>query len=469
MSTCPSTPADEQALTCPQRLPDLSPHGLAMLRHMRKHPAAPTFRNYSGHRMTRIMRIKARVQHQWLQHAPVPGRTPPAWLWPWLLRWAGDVRDWPHPLTLHRGWSSIRTRERSDLAWHLARHVPRSRQTDRLLCFSTSGTTGHPLRVPTLPLVAAAYQALHHRALRMLHVRPQAGRGDVGVVLAGYQQRCFTYVSVNPLRGECGLAKINLHPSEWRHPDDRGAYLDALKPELISGDPISLSALAELSMRHRPRALLSTSMALHAGLRAQLEGHFCAPVLDIYSMNEAGPIAAYVPDVDAFVLLQPGLYVELLDDHGQAVPPGERGEITLTGGINPCLPLLRYRTGDHARWIDTPLGPALADLQGRPPVRFRHAQGQWVNNIEVSQALRPLPLRRFALHQQANGHLHLRIDAFLGPGREDMPHIEARLRALIAGCLGNLPLSFSPLAEQDKVRQYTSDLAGATDTHTHQS
>jgi phenylacetate-CoA ligase len=338
-----------------------------------------------------------------------------------------------------------------------------------LLCFSTSGTTGHPLRVPTLPLVAAAYQALHHRALRMLHVRPQAGRGDVGVVLAGYQQRCFTYVSVNPLRGECGLAKINLHPSEWRHPDDRGAYLDALKPELISGDPISLSALAELSMRHHPRALLSTSMALHAGLRAQLENHFCAPVLDIYSMNEAGPIAAYVPHVDAFVLLQPGLYVELLDDQGQAVPPGERGEITLTGGINPCLPLLRYRTGDHARWIDTPLGPALADLQGRPPVRFRHAQGQWVNNIELSQALRSLPLRRFALHQQANGHLHLRIDAFLGQGRDDVTRIEARLRELIAGCLGKLPLSFSPLAEQDKVRQYTSDLPGATDTHIHRS
>ncbi|MDQ5927039.1 MAG: hypothetical protein QG554_1982 [Pseudomonadota bacterium] len=465
MSTCSSFEHERQALTCPQRLPDLTAHGVAMLRRMREHPAAPIFRNYSGHRMTRIMRIKARVQHQMLQHAPVPGRHPPAWLWPWLLRWAGDVPDWPHPLTLHHGWSAIRTCERSDFAWQLTRHVPRSHQTDRLLCFSTSGTTGHPLRVPTLPLVASAYQALHHRALHMLNVQPRAGRGDVGVVLAGYQQRCFTYVSVNPLRGECGLAKINLHPSEWRHPDDRGAYLDAMRPELISGDPISLCALAELPMRHRPRALLSTSMALSTGLREQLERHFCAPVLDVYSMNEAGPIAAYVPRVDAFVLLQPGLYVELLDDNGQAVPPGTRGEITLTGGINPCLPLLRYRTGDHARWINTPLGPALADLQGRPPVRFRHECGQWVNNVELSQALRHLPLRRFALHQQADGSLNLRIDTSFNMHQNEITRIESRLRESLAACLGSLPLSIMPLQEQDKVRQYTSDLPGATCAH----
>jgi phenylacetate-CoA ligase len=182
-------------------------------------------------------------------------------------------------------------------------------------------------------------------------------------------------------------------------------------------------------------------------------------------MNEAGPIAAYVPRVDAFVLLQPGLYVELLDDNGQAVPPGTRGEITLTGGINPCLPLLRYRTGDHARWINTPLGPALADLQGRPPVRFRHECGQWVNNVELSQALRHLPLRRFALHQQADGSLNLRIDTSFNMHQNEITRIESRLRESLAACLGSLPLSIMPLQEQDKVRQYTSDLPGATCAH----
>ena len=456
MSTPPAD-ADWLALTCPRRLPGLSRHGEAMLRRLREHPAAPTFRNHSGHRLERHLQAWARVRHAWLARAPVPGRAAPAWLWPWLWRHAGDVAAWPSAHAWAAGWSRIRTTSRADFAHDLARHVPRSRQNTDLLCFATSGTTGHPLRVPTVPLAAAAYQALHERGLRLLGVRLQAGRGDVGVVLAGHQARCFTYVSVNPLRGECGLAKINLHPDDWRHPDDRATYLDAMRPELITGDPISLGALCELPMRHRPRALMSTSMALSNGCRHLIEQQFGAPVLDVYSMNEAGPIAAWAPDVQAHVLLQPGLYVELLDDTGAPVPPGERGEITLTGGINPCLPLLRYRTGDHARWVQTRLGPALADLQGRPPVQFRHVLGHWVNNIELSQALRPLPLRRFALHQHADGRLLLRVDAPAPQGTDIDPVLGDQLTHLIARQLGPWPLTLRPLRDHDKVRQYTSD------------
>lgn len=42
---------------------------------------------------------------------------------------------------------------------------------------------------------------------------------------------------------EAGLAKINLHPDDWRDPDDRARYLDALAPEIVAGDPISFAAL----------------------------------------------------------------------------------------------------------------------------------------------------------------------------------------------------------------------------------
>ena len=34
-------------------------------------------------------------------------------------------------------------------------------------------------------------------------------------------------------RAEAGLAKINLHPNDWRHPDNRAQYLDALAPEVV--------------------------------------------------------------------------------------------------------------------------------------------------------------------------------------------------------------------------------------------
>ena len=447
-----------QALTSPARLPGLSAAGAAMLHRLRDHPAAPHYRDFSGHRLSTADQWRARLQHAWLRHAPTQRHSghgaPPFWLWPWLWRHRASVVDWPAPAHWLRGWGTIRTMSRADLQARLADHVPLERQGPGLVCFNTSGTTGHPIRIPSTPLAAAAYQPLHERALALHGIRLLAARGDVGIVLAGYQRRCFTYVSVNPLRGECGLAKLNLFEGEWRHPGDRSRYLDDLAPELVSGDPVSLSELATLPLRHRPRALLSTSMSLSAGLRHRLMQRFECPVVDLYSMNEAGPIAAWLDDAQGHVLLQPGMYVEILDAGGTPQPEGAFGEITLSGGINPCLPLLRYRTGDHARLVMTPWGAALRDLQGRPPVRFLAADRGWVNNVDITRALHRFDLQRFALHQRADSSLRLRMAS----GVEPADALHPALREALAHVLGPLVLCIEPLLEDDKVRQYTSDM-----------
>jgi phenylacetate-CoA ligase len=302
--------------------------------------------------------------------------------------------------------------------------------------------------------VAARYLAFHLRALRRFGIEPQAGRGRVGVVLLGLQRACFTYVSVTPLLDESGLAKINLHPDDWRDPADRAAYLDALAPEVIAGDPISFAELLRLGLRHRPRALLSTAMALLPGLRAALEERFGCPVLDLYSMNEAGPVGVLDPAAGGHVLLQHRLYVEILDAAGRPVPPGARGEITLTGGFNFCLPLLRYRTGDQAS-LELRRGElVLAGLEGRPPVRFRTAAGLWVNNVDVTHALADLALPRFALRQEADGGLVLQLPEAA---------VEASdVRAALARVFGDgVVVRLEPLPEtEDKVVQYTSALPG---------
>src|SRR6185295_16709575 len=114
------------------------------------------------------------------------------------------------------------------------------------------------------------------------------GRGEVGVVLLGFQRECFTYVSVTPTMGESGLAKINLFPGDWRSPGDRSKYLEALAPEVLAGDPLSFAELLRLEPDLAPRAILSTSMALTEGLRKKLAERFRCPVLDLYSLNEAG-------------------------------------------------------------------------------------------------------------------------------------------------------------------------------------
>ena len=169
-------------------------------------------------------------------------------------------------------------------------------------------------------------------------------------------------------------------------------------------------------------------------------------------MNEAGPIAAFDPMVNGHVLLQHCLHVEILAD-GMPVSIGERGEVTITGGFNPCLPLLRYRAGDFASLAQTPEGePMLVALQGRPPTRFRAATGRWLNNIEVTHALQEFAVSQFTLHQRADGMLEFRSAS------GDAAQLLTRLESLFGAGIVQVDAS---AAFDDKVVQYTTDLPEA--------
>jgi phenylacetate-CoA ligase len=149
-------------------------------------------------------------------------------------------------------------------------------------------------------------------------------------------------------------------------------------------------------------------MTLLPGLRDTLSTRFGCPVLDTYSLNEAG-LVAVAEASGRFALLQSRMYVEILAEDDEPCPPGVRGEIALTGGYNPFLPLLRYRTGDHARLVYADDRPFLADLEGRPPTTFRTAAGTMLNNVDVSVALRDFALPCYTLHQAADGAVKLRL------------------------------------------------------------
>lgn len=449
--------ANDDRVTDADRYPTLTEHGRRMLRFLREHPHAPIYRHESGNRLTADDLARVRAFEREVLDARVgwPASAEPPWLDAFVERCHAEV-----PFYRRRGvrparFGDLPTITRADLGRDVAQFVPDSAPVDRLINFRTSGTTGHPVLLASHPVVAAGYLALHKRALRRVGVELRHGRGEVGLVLIGHQPACFTYVSVTPAMDESGFAKINLHPADWRDPDDRARYLDALAPEVIAGDPISFAELLRLPVRARPRAMLCTSMALAPALRGALEGRFDCPVLDVYSLNEAGPVAVLDEQAGGHVLLQPGMLVEVLGADGRPAAPGERGEVTLTGGFNFCLPLLRYRTGDHAALRVDGGEPVLVALEGRRPVRFRTRGGAWINNIEVTHALRPFPVVQFTLHQFADGALRLRV-------RGAEPH-EARMREALLALFGpDQPLDVAFVADfGGKVVQYTSEVPGA--------
>jgi phenylacetate-CoA ligase len=407
-------------ITDADRYPTLTEDGRRMLKFLREHPHAPFFRNESGNRLMVEDLQRVREFEQEVLSAEVgwrPGELP-SWLGEFVEKCLTEVPFYRRYGSVPSQFTALPTISRADLGRDIAQFVPDTVPIDRLVNYRTSGTTGHPLLLASHPVVAAGYLSFHKRALRRFGIELKHGCGQVGVVLVGFQRECFTYVSVTPAMNESGLVKLNLHPSDWRDPADRAKYLDSLATEIYTGDPIAFAELLKLPLQTKPQALLSTSMTLMPAMRRRLEEHFECPVLDFYSMNEAGPIAVDDRAAGGHVLLQHRLYVEILDVADHPLPLGERGEVVLSGGFNFCLPLLRYRTGDQASLRFNGHEPVLVGLEGRPPIQFRNMRGEWLNNIEVTHALRKFAIPQFTLHQGLDGGLFLRMSGTSGNENE---------------------------------------------------
>ncbi|OAI48262.1 hypothetical protein AYO44_07470 [Planctomycetaceae bacterium SCGC AG-212-F19] len=445
----------DRALTDEERFPLLDDSGRRMLRRLLEHPHGPAYNNHAGDRLSaeglaNVRRYAERLhtgRSGW-RHGELP---------PWLVELMTFCR---REVPFHRrrlDWSdnffSLPSTAREDLRREPWAFVPDSAKVSDLIVFGTAGTLGDQLKIPSHPEAAACYLPLMETALAARNVRLQGG-DRVSIVQVHAQGRTFSYASVSSYLHSAGYAKINLNSADWRDPADRARFLDDCNPELYTGDPIAFAELMKLPLRTRPKALLSSSATLLPGLRQQLETHFGCPAIDVYSLTESGPVA-FARDC-GFEILPHDLYVEILDPDDRPCPPGVRGEVVLSGGHNALLPLLRYRTGDYATLDFSESIPVLVALELRQPVLFRDAADRRFNNIDVTFALRELPLPFFALHQSADGSLRFCT-------RCEEQTLQAAQQALIA-LFGGLPLKVEMVPESvawaGKVIQYTSDLVG---------
>ncbi len=244
----------------------------------------------------------------------------------------------------------------------------------------------------------------------------QGGPDRVSIIQICAQDKTVTNCTVMSYLNGAGFAKINLHPNDWQNPNDPVSFLDDCNAEIYTGDPFSFHALMQLPLQIKPKALLSSATALSPGLRQQLQTHFDCPVIDIYSMNESGPVAFSSPPPHAnsahHQIFPHNIYVEILDENLRPCPPKERGQIVLTGGINPCLPLLRYATGDYAALDDSASVPGLhLNSKAAHPSPSGATDGRHFNSVDVSTTLHPFALSFLQLHQNADGSLILETNA----------------------------------------------------------
>jgi phenylacetate-CoA ligase len=243
----------------------------------------------------------------------------------------------------------------------------------RLYTIKTSGTTGTPVSLYfDLKAHRAWFAANESRWLRPAGVTYRMRRATIS------GRRVVPNADAGPPFWRYSWAEPQLYFSAFHiAPENVPHYVRALnryKPEFLIGYSSSHFFLArmirELNLDvHSPRAILTTAETLTPEMRQTLESVYRSPVFDAYGSVEACCLAAECerhrlhasPDV---------AIVELLDQRGQPVPPGQEGEIVATGLLNFAQPLIRYRTGDWAVQSADPCPcgrsmPVLREVVGR--------------------------------------------------------------------------------------------------------
>lgn len=434
--------------------PLLKDEGRRLLRWMREHPCAPRFNFECGDHL---------AFHHWAwlkgfegllrQGFRWPEQGPPAWVWPFACS-ALERVPYYRSYGECSGWHDLPPLDKEVLRRQPQMLVPDDVSLEDMVVYDTSGTTGNKMLVPSAPTVSASYLPLLCYGLSLYGVQLEPTPGRVAFLQVGLQQSTLTYAMISSFLDQSGFAKLNLNPKEWREPEHRARYIDDCQPQVLTGNPLAFAELARLPLKHQPKALVSSAMTLMPGARLELERHFGCPVFDMYSMTECMAIALKRDESSGHRVLSHDLYVEVLDDRGKPVAHGQRGEVALTGGRNPYLPLLRYRTRDHAR-VEVREGvPFLMGLEGRSPVQFETREGHRFNNIDVTHALARFALIQFSLHQNQDLSLRFRYR----DTRVSEPELEEALR----GVFGDLPICFETAAvgevgEREKWIQYSSD------------
>lgn len=223
------------------------------------------------------------------------------------------------------------------------------RRPESLLCgtpeltIESSGTSGHVSRV----YLSRAELEYNARQGGLLYALYGLGPGD--------RLLCTLDLAfgLGALLVERGVRYTGLFAMVVGRVDSREAYrrLAQYRFNVLISDPFWLARLTEMARAHgRPgplKLLVGGGEGITERMRAALERFWEAPLYMTYASTEAATILAFeCPFRSGYHVNEFDFYVEIDQLNGDGY-----GEIVLTTVNRRVMPLIRYRTGDVARWV----------------------------------------------------------------------------------------------------------------------
>jgi phenylacetate-CoA ligase len=290
---------------------------------------------------------------------------------------------------------------------------------------STGGTSGEPLKL----WLGRGRSSVEWAFMTMQWSRIGYKLGDRRAILRGWAPPNAekSLSEIHPLLDEVVLSTFHLTREQFPR------YVDLIRrfgARFLQAYPSSAEMLCRY-LRDAPdaeplplRGVLLSSESLYPDQRRLIEETTGARVFSYYGQSEKVLMGGECEESSDYHFFPDYGILEVVDQDGEPVGAGERGQIVGTSLVNWTTPLLRYRTDDLGTVADSPCScgrhyPRLTEIEGRWHQEWIVGrQGQYFSITALnSHSLTFDTVERFQVRQERPGEAELLVVA--GPGFTD--------------------------------------------------
>ena len=227
--------------------------------------------------------------------------------------------------------------------WFDHHRDPDSIFDERLVVVHTSGSTGLP---GIFVYDREAWDFIHSLA-SVRFPRPDSGRH---ARYAFYNVAAGHHLGITHARTVARAASQVLIRSILDPLDEAVSSLNDFQPDVLVGYSSAVHLLAAEArrgrLRIRPSVVLTSADALTDEMEREIAAVWPAVVSRVYSCAESAFVAGQHAGEPWLTVLDDACWLEVVDDEGNDVAPGQSGRALLTNLYNRTMPIIRYEMHD---------------------------------------------------------------------------------------------------------------------------
>jgi phenylacetate-CoA ligase len=214
--------------------------------------------------------------------------------------------------------------------------------TNRLRALYTSGSTGKPLHI---------YVTKKEDMIRKVkHLRANVGCGQkprdrwVALTSPSHFSEASRIQRILRIYSPCAFISV------FDDLNKQFSVLEKVKPDVLGGYSSSVLLLAKEAVKRdskiKPRLIFTGAEIIDSRSRNFIEESFDAPIFDQYATIEFERVAWQCEERSEYHIDADLVITQFVDENGEEVAPGERGQIVCTSLFSYAMPFIRYTVGD---------------------------------------------------------------------------------------------------------------------------